>query len=159
MAAPRVRNAIHIQYGMQETIFHNILEVFGENADAELFRIAKEIVKTVRPNVPVRGQTPYSRKPVGGEAPAPSKMKRGVVARLKPTPGELRKSLKAKRIGKRYRQEGKWKFFTTKIAIRMKFYGMFIDRGWVHAKSGRYINGTAFLTREINRRLISGARY
>jgi hypothetical protein len=50
--------------------------------------------------------------------------------------------------------DGRWRFHTSRIVIRMRYYGFFIDRGWIHARSGNWIFGTAFATREINRRVL-----
>jgi len=135
-----------VTYDRKETVFHNVLEQMGDEADAMLLGIAKEIAAAAKQEAPVRKKA--KKKGYGGK----TRYKGAKTTK----PGELKRSIKAARRGKRYKQDGKWRFHTTRIAISMRYYGMWLDRGWIHAKTGRQIIGTMFLTKHINRRLVRG---
>lgn len=150
-ANPKARVSLVVAHGFQETIYHDVLDSMGEDAGDRLLAIAKDVAKDAKANAPVR-KTSYHNKNSTGKGAKPIRKKGTTPKRGKP--GELKRSIRAVRAGKRYRQEGKWKFRIDRVVIRTRFYGFFVDRGWVHAKSGNQIVGTMFLTREINRRLL-----
>jgi hypothetical protein len=123
----------------------------GDDADAELLKIDKELAKEAKQDAPVRTKAKKAKKGFG---------KKVRYKGAKPTlPGELKRSVRAIRAGKRYKQDGKWKFFVSRIVIRMRYYGLFIDRGWTWKQPSRTaktkkIQGTYFLTKVINKRLV-----
>jgi len=136
---------LQVSAGFEHTIFHDVLENMGLDADSSMWDLAQEIAKDIKAATPVRpGVAKLGRRKKGAKV---SKAKRD-------RPGSLKRSVKASRRGKRYRQEGRWKFFTTRMVVRMRYYGFYVDRGWDHKRAKRWIEGTQFATRLINQRLM-----
>lgn len=136
---------LQVSSGFEHTIFHDTLEQMGLDADGALWDLAKDLAVDIKAATPVRpGAAKKGRRKKGAK----------VSTNKRDKPGSLKRSVKASRRGKRFRQEGRWKFFTTRIVIRMRYYGFYVDRGWDHAKAQRWIQGTQFATRLINQRLM-----
>lgn len=127
------------------------MERVYDGADTELMRIAKEIAAAAKENAPVFNTRPSTKKLAGKW-----KFKKGLRKRSKMSQryGPLKGSIKAFRKGKRMKQNGRWRFLATRIAIRMAFYGKFLNDGFTNWQTGRAIEGSGFLTDEINRRLV-----